>query len=131
MSYFMPAMDTSSGFSCLDDCWRVMTKSDAGHTLSLGAWLYYSGFVAANAVFVLLFGCKLFIPGYSRIRSGLAAASLMQVFSWIIVNLAGVWRGEEYAVRIGYFLWLLSFVLLFLAHVVRADTRHGSTAVTP
>jgi hypothetical protein len=131
VSFFMPAMDTSSGLSCLDDCWRVLVRSDAGHTLSFGAWLYYSGFVAANALFVVLFCYLLLASGRSRVRSGLAAASLLQVFSWIIVNLVSVWHGEDYSLRIGYFLWLASFVLVFLAHVVRIDGKNSPAPVTP
>jgi hypothetical protein len=130
-SYFMPAMDTSSGFACLDDCWRIFIRSDSSHTLPFGAWLYYSGFVAANALFVVLLGAVLVLDARSRVRSWLAAVSLLQVFSWLIVVLVEMGHGEDLAVRAGYFLWLASFVLLFLAHAIRDGNVNPPTALKP
>jgi hypothetical protein len=127
-SYFLPAMDTSSGFACFDDCWRVLIRSDSSHALPLGAWLYYSAFVAANALFVFLFGAVQLNTSVSRVRLWLAAASLLQVSSWIVVNIVGVWHGEEFAPRIGYFLWLASFVLLYSAHRIRDETKSEPAA---
>ncbi len=54
----------------------------------------------------------------------IATASLLQVTSWLVVNLVGVMHGEEFAIRAGYFLWLISFVLLVDAHVIRDDGLH-------
>jgi hypothetical protein len=121
VSFFLPALDNESGFACLLDCWRVFTRSDSGHALPLGGWLYYSGFVAANALFILLAGAILYPTPFRQVRMWISLTSLLQVLSWLIVNLVRVDKDDQFALAIGYFLWLASYILLFAAHFVRDD----------
>jgi hypothetical protein len=121
VSFFLPALDNESGFACLIDCWRVFTRSDSGHALPMGGWLYYSGFVAANALFIVLAGAILYPTPFRRVRLWISLASLLQVLSWLIVSLAHVDKEDQFDLAIGYFLWLASYILLFAAHFVRDD----------
>jgi hypothetical protein len=119
ISFFLPALDGASGFSCLSDCWRILIRSDEGHTLPAGEWLYYSGFVAANALFVLLVFALFVSTAFPRVRYWASLASLLQVLSWPVVCLSHVEAGEHLSLRSGYYLWLAAYILLFCAHSVR------------
>lgn len=123
VSFFLPAMSGGSGFSCLRDCLRVLLRSDRVYAMPLGWWLYFSGFVAANALFVALWGALLRPFPWRRARVVAAALALLQVLSWLAVYAVSIWHGEDFEVHAGYFLWLLSFILLFCAHLGRGDGR--------
>jgi hypothetical protein len=118
VSFFLPAYGGSSGFSCLEYCWGIFAGYGKNHDLSFGGWLYYSGFVLANALFVALFVAIRFSFSFAKLRFGASAVAMVHVNSWLGVNLAHASRGETFDVRIGYFIWLLSFVLLFVAHAI-------------
>jgi hypothetical protein len=111
VSFFLPALDTNSGYSCFVDCWRAMFRSDDS---SLGGWLYYSGFVLANALFVALWATLFFSVPYARTRLWISIAASAQVVSWFILNLVG---GDELSLGAGYYLWLLSYLLLVASYV--------------
>jgi hypothetical protein len=116
ISFFLPALSDESGYSCFIDCWRVFTRSDSYHTFPIGGWVYYSGFVAANALFVALAGA-IFCPApFSKARLWISLASLLQVLSWLVVNLTNIDKKDPFALGIGYFLWLVSYTVLFGAH---------------
>jgi hypothetical protein len=121
VSLFLPALDHESGYLCLVDCWRIFARSDSGHTLPMGDWLYYSGFVAANALFIPLLCATWFSPAFPRVRIGISLVLVLQVFSWLIVSLFHVDKEDDFGLRVGYFLWLFSFILLLAAHIVRKD----------
>jgi len=44
----------------------------------------------------------------------------LQVLSWLVVNLFPPLKGDHFDLGIGYFIWLLSFILLVAAHFVRS-----------
>ena len=115
-SFFLPSFGELSGIACLGFCWNVLANHRQEHDLSLGAWLYYSGFVLANALFVALLAAALFVAARSAPRRWASALAALQVVSWFFVNLVARANGDRFNMEIGYFLWLLSFVLLFAAH---------------
>lgn len=118
LSFFLPAFGELSGIACLGFCWNLLTHFGRDHDLSLGGWLYYSGFVLANALFVALLAAALLLATRSALRRWLSALAALQVISWFFVNLVAKWNGDRFNVEVGYFLWLIAFVLLFAAHSI-------------
>jgi hypothetical protein len=112
VSFLLPAFGELRGYACFMVCWGAFTRSDTSG-MSLGAWLYYSGFVAANALFVVLAGGIFAGPRLRSARLWASALALVQVISWLGVNLWSTARGERFGLKIGYFLWLVAFMLLF------------------
>lgn len=129
LSYFLPALGTRSGFSCLSVCWGIFTRSDVEDNVRLGGWLYYSGFVAANALFVILLGAIFLETPCARLRLWASVISMLQVLSWLILNLVYVGQGDRFPLRAGYFIWLLSFILLFCAQI--SSRRMPSRSLDP
>jgi hypothetical protein len=115
VSFLLPAFGDLPGYTCFMVCWSAFTRSDASG-MSLGAWLYYSGFVAANALFVVLEGSIFAGPRFQSTRLWASALALVQVISWLGVNLWSTSRGERFGLDSGYFLWLLAFIALFYAY---------------
>ncbi len=130
LSFFLPAVSEGSGFSCLRDCWRVLVRSDRDHALPLGWTLYFAGFVAANALFVVLWGALLRPLPCRRLRLLACVAALLQVLSWLVVYSLSVWHGDQFELHAGYFLWLLSFFLLLGAHLFHGP-RGGPPVQVP
>jgi hypothetical protein len=128
LSYLLPAADDESGTSCFIECWRVLARSGRYQIFPFGWWSYYSGFVACNLFFVLLFVAILVRTPLVRARRWLSLALFLQVSSWAIVNHFSVWTMP---LGIGYFIWLLSFVLLFGAHLVPDGAVSYSNFLAP
>ncbi|HEY5078226.1 MAG TPA: hypothetical protein VII43_00200 [Opitutaceae bacterium] len=118
LSFFLPAFGELSGVACFGFCWNILTHYGQEHDLSLGGWLYYSGFVLANALFVALLVAILCPAAPTALRRWMSALATLQVISWFFVNLVARWNGDRFNVEIGYFLWLLAYLLLFAAHSV-------------
>ncbi len=120
-----------SGLSCLGVCWGVLTGLGENHDITLGGWSYYSGFVLANVLFVALFASLLASSARMRLRFWIATLSTLQVLSWLVANLFD--HGDHFDLGIGYFVWLLSFVLLLAAHRVRSQAPSLTTdpAIAP
>ena len=77
--------------------------------------MYYSGFVLANALFVALLAAGLCCAARSRLRRWLSVLAALQVVSWFFVNLFAKGKGDHFNIEVGYYLWLVSFVLLCAA----------------
>lgn len=122
VSFFLPALDSNSGYSCLVDCWRVFVGSEES---SLGGWLYYSGFVVSNALFVMLWLTLFYSVRHAWARLWTAILSSLHVLSWFILNLA---QGEQLSLGIGYYIWLLSYLLLVGSLVCVQRGPHRSPA---
>jgi hypothetical protein len=120
LSFFLPALDSNSGYSCLVDCWRVLIRSEES---SVGGWIYYSGFVASNALFVALWAALFCSVRHIRARLWTSILASLHVLSWFVLNLA---QGEQLSLGIGYYVWLLSFLLLVTAHVCVRNGLHPS-----
>jgi hypothetical protein len=124
VSFLLPAFGDLPGYKCFMVCWGAFTRSDTSG-MSIGAWLYYSGFVAANALFVILAAGIFAGPRLRSARLWASALALVQVISWLGVNLWSTARGERFGLNIGYFLWMLAFVLLFYVYQLgRIPARH-------
>jgi hypothetical protein len=127
LSFALPADGTMSGIACLGVCWGVLANLGENHDVPLGGWCYYSAFVLANVLFVVLFWALLFWSAQLRLRLWIAIVSTLQVLSWLVVNLFALRNGDRFDLGIGYFIWLLSFVLLLAVHLVRPGTPNQST----
>jgi hypothetical protein len=122
VSFALPADGNMSGIASLNACWGVFTEFGKDHGADLGGWLYYSGFVLANALFVALVGALLLRPARTGLRFWISTVSTLQVFSWLVVNLFSLRNGDSFDLGIGYFIWLLSFIVLLAAHGIRSET---------
>ena len=121
LSFALPADGNMSGWECFTACWRVFTEFGKDHDTNLGGWCYYSGFVLANILFVVLFGALLCGPGRMRLRFWMSTVATLQVFSWLVLNLFS--HGDRFELGLGYFVWLLSFILLLIAHGIRSGSE--------
>jgi hypothetical protein len=95
-----------------------MIRTNEGTSPTLGSWLCYSGFVAANLIFVAVWVAGYVSAALAGPRRWASAIILIQVLSWLIVNLVTMEKGDRFCLEIGYFTWLLSFGLLSIAQVL-------------
>jgi hypothetical protein len=114
LSFALPAYGGSSGLACLNECWSVLTGFDYEQG---GGWLYYSGFVIANGLFVALLAAFFFVTCLRRVRLWISVVAALQVLSWLVLNLIPEMRGQKFDLGVGYFVWLLSYLLLACVHV--------------
>lgn len=124
VSFLLPSFEGStsfslSGFDCLRSCILIMLRTSESATPSLGSWLYYSGFVAANLVFVAVWIAAFFSTACAGFRRWASALTFTQVLSWLVLNLVMMGKGDKLCLEIGYFTWLLAFGLLFFSQVFR------------
>jgi hypothetical protein len=136
LSFFLPSFETNpssalSGFACLRICLSVFLHSGDGKNAPVGAWFYYSGFVAANFIFVLLFGATLFSNAYAGLRCWMSSIILLQVLSWLVVNVVTMEDGDHFSLKVGYFIWLLAFISLLCAQICRRDITNRSQDAVP
>lgn len=105
ISFVLPAYGQETGFACLRYCWGTIFdyKPDAA-----GLGLYYPAFVLTNALFVLLIAPALGGKRPGTLSIVLALAATTHVLSWLILHLAHL--DEAFDIKVGYFLWLLSYV---------------------
>lgn len=126
VSYFLPAYDTFGGFACFLQCWDTIWHFDPS---DLGCWFYYSGFALSNIMFPIL-AVGLFVSQRGwRLRSIVSFVMLLHTASWSVLDF---W-GSSSTTKVGYYLWLEAYVLLFFAYRSYPDgaiPRLGST-LTP
>jgi hypothetical protein len=112
VSHLLPAYSGgASGFDCFVQCWKTLLRPGDG----IGGWLYYSGFVVSNILFVGL-AAALFVTKKSRrLRSALSVVIFLQVLSWLVLH---VFPEPSHVgeIEIGYYVWLTGFGLLVAAH---------------
>ena len=117
-SYFMPAFDTLPGFACFLQCWDTMWHFDPS---DLGNWFYYSGFVLSNILLpILVIGLFVSHKGW-RIRRIVSIVMLLQTASWSVLEFSA---GSS-SIKIGYYVWLEAYVLLFFAHCSKENGCPG------
>ena len=122
ISQFLPAYGSGRGFACFQVCWETLVKPD---THDLGAWLYYSGFVISSILFLVLV-VALFMTEKIRQPRGLGSFILfLHVMSWSFLHVIDGNRSGFYEIKVGYYVWLLAYALLFVAHVVKEPNRLG------
>jgi hypothetical protein len=120
LSYFLPAYGNGSGFACFGACWETITAHDA--EILSGAWLYYSGFVIENILFIALAVALLVMSKSRMLRSILSVVFFLHVLSWFAVHLFQ--RPPELSeIKIGYYVWLIAFGLLAAAHFWKPQVR--------
>ncbi|HEX5220685.1 MAG TPA: hypothetical protein VFZ59_14025 [Verrucomicrobiae bacterium] len=114
ISYFLPAYGDGSGFTCLRFCGEILSGHDT--EILSGAWFYYSGFVIANVGFIGLVVALFVTQGHRRLRSVLAVAFFLHVFSWFVLHLFQN-PSQLTELKLGYYVWLGAYGLLFVAHL--------------
>jgi len=106
VSFLLPAYGPDNGFNCFRFCWGILVTIPPKE---FGGWLYYGGFAVSNFLFVgflaLAFTQKMFSRGAIILISILG----LHVLSWLVLNL--IWDGWKAGIRIGYFVWLLAYIL--------------------
>ena len=117
LSHCLPAYRSGGlGFSCFRTCCEIFLQRGE----DLGGWLYYSGFAFSNLLFPILV-VGLFLTQKRRQLRGLGSfILLLHVASWLVINLI---HGEGSDIKIGYYVWLLAYALLFAAHLVRESNE--------
>jgi hypothetical protein len=120
VSFWLPAYQPASrpmpGWECLQVCAEAGAEVLKHPFKSLGQY-YYAGFVLSNALFVVIAVWAALRPSRRRLRTSLAAIILLHVVSW--------WPCGYKEIHYGYFVWLLSFVLLFAVAVVPRSARRA------
>jgi hypothetical protein len=109
VSHFLPAYDTLRGFSCFLECWETMWHFDLSE---LEGWFYYSGFALSNIMLpILVVGLFVSHRGW-RFRSIVSLVMLLHTASWSLLE---SW-GSNSSIKIGYYIWLGAYMLLYSAH---------------
>ena len=122
VSHFLPAYgDGGSGFECFKACWK-MFSGDNADVLS-GGWFYYSGFVIANNLFVVLALTLFATKKYRRLRLAVSLVCFLHVLSWLVLHVLDKPQKWPSEIKIGYYLWLIAYGLLGAAHLRKEPTE--------
>lgn len=124
ISYLLPAYGDFSGFACFTVCWQMLLGNDT--PVLSGGWFYYSGFVICNVIFIAL-AVALFVTRNNRpLRLGISVVLFLHVLSWLILHVFQ--QPPQIAdLKVGYYLWLIAFGLLLVAHFRPVDSRLAPT----
>src|SRR5216684_6606975 len=106
VSFLLPAYGPDNGLNCFLYCWGGLIKFPPE---KWGAWLYYGGFAVSNILFVGFLALAFTQRKFSKGAVILIAIMGLHVLSWLVLNL--VWDGWKTGLRIGYFVWLLAYIL--------------------
>ena len=116
ISYLLPAYTEDRGYACFLACWGILWNPDSS---DLGGWLYYSGFVLTNILFVVLV-VALFVTKKARQLRWLGSFILpLYVMSWSIIALVDRKSSAMRDIKVGYYVWLAAYALLFAAQAIR------------
>jgi len=119
ISYFLPAYGGSPGVECFQACLQLLVKRDT----NWDAWFYYySGFVFSNILFLILVFAVVTTKKSRQLRGLGSLIILLHVMSWPIVNLIDG-NAKISEIEVGYYVWLLAYVLLFAVHLVKEPTK--------
>jgi len=112
----LPAYTEARGYACFLACWGILWDPAGSDP---GGWLYYSGFVLTNILFVVLV-VALFATKKGRLLRWLGSCILLlHVMSWSIIALADGKSSPIRDIKAGYYVWLSAYALLFAAHAIR------------
>lgn len=116
LSHLLPAYASSSGFECFRACCDALVnfKSD-----ELIGWLYYGGFAVSNVLFVTLVPFVFFQKQFPKTIKILISVMTLHVISWFPMGLE-----TDRTIQIGYYLWLLAYLLLTYAILFSRVNRH-------
>ena len=106
VSFLLPAYTTFKGFDCFRMCWGVLVKFPPE---SFGAWLYYGGFAVSNILLVGFLARAFTGKMFSKGAIVLISILCLHVLSWLVVDSVNYGWGTD--IRIGYFVWLLAYIL--------------------
>jgi hypothetical protein len=106
VSFLLPAYTTFNGFSCFRMCWGILVKLPPE---KWSAWLYYGGFAVSNILFVGFLALAFAGRTFSRGCIVLISILCLHVLSWLVVDSVNYGWGTN--IRIGYFVWLLAYIL--------------------
>ena len=117
ISHFLPAYGNDSGFDCFWACSEVLLGFGLlGPRIPDGAWFYYSGFAVSNVLFIGLVAALYITQKGHGLRSAVSAIFFLHVLSWSVTHLFGQPSGIT-EIKIGYYVWLISYGLLVAAHL--------------
>jgi hypothetical protein len=122
VSLFLEAADDMEGWRCAGTCaWMIAEMTE---------WkeLYYFAFTIPNLL--MLFSPVIFFRlvrkgRRSKLINGLAIVCALYVLSFGILN----WCTTGFQLGVGYYLWLVAFLLLPLGLRWRAETGQGQESV--
>jgi len=117
ISFFLPAYAGSAGWKCFHFCWDLLLDYSGKSQGEPLKWLYYSGFVFTNLLFVAILVLTFRTTRYLRTRFILSTVLFFHVLSWFFVNFTKE-SWENMNLQSGYFVWLLAFALLAAAQVL-------------
>ena len=119
ISFFLPAFEDMSGFACFAFCWDTLLGHEASGNIRIfsGGWVYYSGFVLSNVLFVGLVAAMLLTRKTGRVRSVLSLLCFLQVLSWLVLFIIAGKPSQIIAIKVGYYVWLIAYGLLVTAHL--------------
>jgi hypothetical protein len=118
VSHLLPAYPSTRGFACFQECWRIMWND----TPDFG-WLYYSGFAFSNIIFPILVAALFVSTRGWRFRSIASFIILLHTTSWSVLQPDNISD-----IKIGYYVWLAAYALLYSASIQRAEQLAGANS---
>ena len=122
VSLFLPAAEDMAGWRCAAACAAMITN--------LKEWLgvYYFVFTIPNLLMLL---SPLIVYRLNRKPHKLKWLNFAALFCALYVSVFGIinWTSQGFALKIGYYLWLVSFWLLFIGLI--SMKPRGSAEKTP
>ena len=120
ISHLLPAYGSSSGFECFRACGGALVDFKPDELLG---WLYYGGFAVSNVLFVALVPFVFFQKQFPKTIQFLIVVLTLHVISWFPMGLE-----TDRTIKIGYYLWLLAYLLLTYVILTARANRHESAA---
>src|SRR5262245_20105963 len=124
VSFFLPTFEDMSGFASFAFCWDTLL----GHSILSGGWLYYSGFVVSNVLFVGLVAALFVTRKMRRVRSVFSVVCFLQALSWLVLFTISGKPSQITGIKVGYYVWLIAYGLLVTAHLWKRMSNQGSSA---
>src|SRR5260221_2009141 len=109
-SFFLPAYDDETGFSCLQSCLDVLNGGNLMSAMTGGWRVYYSLFVLSNLIFPILVITLFTDIKFTLVKITLAIAALFHVLSWLALHMLS---HDLLHIRFRYYILLISYSLLF------------------
>jgi hypothetical protein len=119
ISFFLPAFEDMSGLGSFAFCWDALLGHEPSGKIRIlsGGWLYYSGFVVSNLLFVGLVAALFLTRKIGRLRLVFSLFCFLQALSWLVLFIVSGKPSQVAAIKVGYYVWLIAYGLLVTAHL--------------